>query len=708
MPDLACKIMSTINEGASSQVMSFHQGIGLKVHADIKKKQSDFLRKWVQQIPKISILAILWNESTYLNDVNKQRQEKAKQSKGELDTSILDPTTATAYMMQIATELGQGLITEKEFYSKQRRATMQMTFSYVALPKVIKEELIEILLEASESNPFFSGVFGESILAMMPSYLMMAADVADLGSSSEDIFNKVTNFVSEVLYPLYKNRENDRLSEVMYNILYSQSVFLRITNDQDKHEANAVISRYAAKAVAEDWSDELVTDCCTKSIGPELTRIAYQQIDITALVQTMVHDLVKLSSKRSASTDEILNGAFIIAISLQSQASFRSTEIFQYHTMTQIVQMISMNDNKNIPESVFANLELEMNEPVQPILDIVENLYKRGVKGSELSPKEVLATFALANAEAIKECLKHIGNGAQSQRKRENCGYYPIDHLPVAAAAYLSKSMVESAKYIKDDRAEQPSLAILVSLAETSGDVKQAQKAVDQSLAITEGKVTELTPVGIPEALAAMYQEKGDMKKSLYYYKLALDGIRTFILRQKTDAIVLNAVLVQAQFDKKEALKMAFNYSPFFSDTQPSAMVGPGRKLLVQQCEQWAKELSLSLEDARGKLLTLNVEGDDIVLQDEIKEGSKHDTEMSLKPNTTSIDGRYNTEEGSRRIAMESIENAEVIHMASGEVSIVTDKNIGDDDGSSLPKNKKKEITRATMGKKSCASCSLM
>ena len=596
MPDIACSMVSKFNDGAATKVMAFHQSIGPKVDKNIKRRQHAFVVKWVKNIPKISVLAILWNESSYLNDESKRRQEKSNDTKGELSVSVMDSTKAMAYIMQLATEFGQGLITEKEYYKRQRRASMEMSFYYIAIPSDQKEELINIILDQAESNPLLSGVFGESILQMMPSYLMMAADASPSGGTSRNIFDTTIEYVSDILYPLYRKGTKNRLSEVMYNLQYSQSVFLRLQSPEDKVEATDLISRYAAKAVAEQWTDEMVTDCSAKEITPILNRLAYQLIDSKAIVITMVEHL---SANSNVSVDETLEGAFIIAISLLRQAAYRATELYTFGIMTQIVQLISVDDSKHIPEDLFLKLEMKMNEEIQPVLDTVSDLHKKGITGSSLSPREVLATFDLVNAEAIKYCLKHIGDGAQNQRVRENCGYYPLDPLPVSAATYLSKKMQEANEYIEDDRAEQHSLAMLVALAEASCNVQQAQTAVDTSLAITEGKVTELTPVGIPEALAAMYQEKGDFEKALHYYKLSLDGIRTFISRQKTDAIVLNAVLVQAQFDKKAAMKIAFEYSPFFSDTQPSAMIGAGRSLLVQQCVEYAKEFSLSLNDAK-------------------------------------------------------------------------------------------------------------
>ena len=701
MPNILLSVLSKSNNKAAQDVMNFHNGIGKNVGKVIERKQRKFLVNWVKSIPEISILAILWNESNYLNESNKMRQEKAKASKGELDTGIMDSTKASAYIMQLAAELGQGVITEAEFYEKQRRATMEMTFSFVTLPRGQKDELIEIVVDAADKNPLYAGIFGESILAMVPSYLMMTADVAPVGTSPKKMFETVTEFVSSVLYPLYKKRKKDRFSLVMYNILYSQSAYLRLVNKEDKMEADNLIKEYATKAIEEGWNDELVADYNTREITPKITKLAYQMIDTSGLVETMSRNILKLGSQQKASVDEILDGAFIIALSLLTQASHRSTEIYSLTTMTQIVQIISINESKQIPHELFSKLESQMNESIKPVLDILKKLDKSGKKGSSLSPKEVLATFDLANAEAIKSSLKHLGDGAQTQRVRESCGYYPFDHLSVSVASYLSKKILRVHTHIKDDRAEQQSLAILVALAEASGDIKQAQDAVDVSLDITEGKVTEVTPVGIPEGLAAMYQEQGDLEKSLQYYRLALDGIRTFVLRQKTDAIVLNAVLIQGSFDKEKALRMAFEYSPFFSDTQAAAMIGPGRRLLVQQCEEWSKDLSMTLEEAKEFL----TKSDGVA-----NKKSSHLTDVSDISNTDDIITSVPEE-----VFEKSSEN-NTKQSDNGNKSNVADIVSEDNEIPSSQNNTKKSNNENTKigknagrtGNKSCQSCTMM
>jgi len=605
MPDLACSVMGSVNKEDAKEVMDFHNSIGSDVSKKIAQKQMDFISNWVStNISKTAILAILWNESSYLNESTELRNKKMKSMKAESDGPSMDTSGVTAYFMQLATEFGQGLITQKEYDQKQKRATMELTFSYVAIPKIKKNELIDILVKESDTNPLLKGPNGESLLSMFPAYLMMSADAAELDTPSKDIFDTVLQYIAGVLNPLYEKKGADRKAEVLYNIYYSQSSYLRITNTKDQMEAKELIEKYANDAVKHGWSDAIVTDNTTKEITPMITRIAYQQIDTKALIKSQVDYIVHISSRRETSVDDILDGAFIIAIGLQRQASFRISELYSNSIMMQIIQMVAIDETKDIPGAIFESLETDMNKEVQPIIDIVGRLEKEGKTGSSLKPKEVLATFVLANVEAIKLCLKHIGASAQTQRTRESCGYYPTDPLPISAATYLSKRMEDAVKYIEDDRAEQPALAMLVALGEISGNIAQMQKATDTSLAITEGKVTELTPLPIPEALAAAYQAEGNLEKAQYYYKLALDGIHTFIIRQKTDAIVLNACLVTAQMDKKEALMIAFDHSPFFSDTQLNVLVGPGRSLLVQQCETWSTELGFaSLSEAQEKLL---------------------------------------------------------------------------------------------------------
>ena len=149
---------------------------------------------------------------------------------------------------------------------------------------------------------------------------------------------------------------------MLYNIYSSQSGFLRIRDAEDRKEATALIEKYAQDAVEQEWSDDVVTDMNTKEITPMITRLSYQQIDIKALIKSQVDCICDLSSSGKGTVDDILDGAFIIAIGLERQAVYRTSDLYTNPIMMQIIQMLTINENKDIPEAMFESLERDMNE----------------------------------------------------------------------------------------------------------------------------------------------------------------------------------------------------------------------------------------------------------------------------------------------------------------------------------------------------------
>lgn len=601
MPEYLCSIMNSFNPEDASDVMNQHVSVGADVGKAIIMKQKDYITRWVGSFSKVAILAILWNESSNLNEITKSRIEKTKNMKGDSDPEAMNTDGLAAYFMQLAAKFSQGTISEDEYNTKQRRATMEITLSNLSIRKDKKEELIDLLLNEIGSNPIFHGTNGQDLISMLPSYVMMSADTVGNDASTREIYEKSLNYIVDILLPLYKRKDEDRMSEVMYNMRYVHSIFLRIESPESREEAENLIKSYAKDAVDNQWSNDIISEKNIKEVIPALTRIAFQQIDTKALMNSQVKYLLDLVAKES-SLDEILDGAFIIAISMERQAQYLSSDLYANPKMMQIIQMLSIDEDKSIPEELYECLVNDISTGVDPVLNFLRDFNNVGVCGEKLHPREILATFELAFVKSIQLCLRHIGDGAQIQNKRERNGFYPFDHLPSSASMYLSKRMEEAVKHIKDDRAEQSALAMLVSLGEVTRKIEQMENAVETSLMITEGKVTELTPPPIPEALAAAYQEDGNMEKALYFYKLALEGVQTFVMREKTDAIVLNTCLIMAITDKRAALRTAFEFSPFFSETQLNIVPKPSRSLLVQQCEAWAEEIGMTLSEARQTL----------------------------------------------------------------------------------------------------------
>lgn len=602
MPEYLCSIMNVFNPEDALDVMNQHCSVGADIGNSIILKQRDYITRWVGSFSTVAILAILWNESSNLNEITKSRLEKMKNVKGESDHEAMNTAGLTAYSMQLAAQYSQGTISEDEYNEKQRRATIEITLSQLSIEKAKKNELIDLLVHEMGSNSVFNGSNGQALLAMFPSYVMMSADAMGSDASTQEIYDRALSYIVDILLPLYETKDEDRMSEVMYNMRYVHSIFLRIESPESREEAENLIKSYAKDAVDNEWTSDVISEKNLKEVIPSLTRIAYQQIDTQALMNSQVKHVLDLVTQES-SLDDILDGAFIIAISMERQAQYLSSDLYSNPKMIEIIQMLSLNEEKAIPDEMYEIIMSDLSRGVEPILKVLRDFDDAGAYGEKLHPREILATFDLGFIKCIQLCLKHIGDGAEIQNKRERNGFYPFDHLPSSASIYLSNRMENAVKHIKDDRAEQSALAMLVSLAEVTRNIEQMEKAVQASLIITEGKVTELTSPPIPEALAAAYQEDGNMDKALHYYKLALEGVHTFIMREKTDAIVLNACLITAMTDRKAALRTAFDYSPFFSDAQLNIIPKPSRSLLIQQCEAWAEELGMTLSEAR-RILT--------------------------------------------------------------------------------------------------------
>ncbi len=174
MPGIACSMMKETDKGGADDVMQFHKGIDPTLRSIIQGKQKLFIQKWVEKIPVPSLLAILWNESTYLNDDSKQRQKRMDKNKGNTTSATTDTTALQAYIMQLVTDMAQGNITQEEFSRKQRRAVAEMTLEHAEVSVDVKERLVDLCMKTAESNPLLKQKNSEELNAMLPAYVLVS------------------------------------------------------------------------------------------------------------------------------------------------------------------------------------------------------------------------------------------------------------------------------------------------------------------------------------------------------------------------------------------------------------------------------------------------------------------------------------------------------------------------------------------------------
>ena len=300
------------------------------------------------------------------------------------------------------------------------------------------------------------------------------------------------------------------------------------------------------------------------------------------------------------SNDDFLQSAKCVALGLQRTTVFRMVDVM---AMSEYRSMISIPLGSN-PKRELAPGKLDEFELILQSHYFAERIAVMK-RLTDLNATEILATFDVAQIELWLTLLKYSGADYMDEQTKESKGYYPRERVPPFACRHFLPRLKHCQSVVKDARVLQPIFALMTIVGESLDDITTLKFAVDESLKLTKGQVLELTPVGIPESYAYALQRDNHLEEALQWYMKALDGIKTSVMRQKTDAIVLQACLIQGQSDKQKALRMAFTYSPYFSSAQQYIIGGPGRALLVQQCQRWAVlDLTFpSLDEAEEALM---------------------------------------------------------------------------------------------------------
>ncbi len=611
LPYTAITLWERFDSHASKSLVKFHNQVVSMDDEDATMKQTEYIRFWVSQLPKYYLTAILWNESIYLNEAMKLRIEKIRNRRmasdiGETIMSVATTDGVTAHLMDLALKFSQGIITNEVYIEKQRQATIELSLAPLAIPRKKKLKLIKLCAEAFKTHPLLIG--SHDYQSMLPSYVLSVADVADDKITPIEYVNEAIDYIVEVLEPLSKKKHKDREAQIMYDLYHTQANVLRVP-ERKRPEVHQLFRNFTENAINNDLSEEDIRIQIQDVIIPEVNRIAFNQIDTNKIIETIVKDALLMDDGAEDNTEQVIECAHLLALGLHKQATSSINNLYKMQDVQKLLQIFNLDINKKIPDSHFEVIETKLNERTQPIIDLMKVIMKRKKRNFVIAPEEVISTFDIANAELLRLFLKNSSTLINDEARRETCGYYPRDSLPPVVATYLSRKVLKAFKSIKDERVIQTCLGMLCSLAEGSNDMKQMKMAVDKSLDITQDKITEATPYPIPEALAVQYQDRNDFETALSYYTIALEGYRNFASREKLDAVILNACLVQGKFNVKKALKMAFEHCPFFcEDVQTNNMVGPSRAILVQQCVAWAKTLGMSLDDAKVKIMRSNAQ----------------------------------------------------------------------------------------------------
>eukprot|EP00301_Raphidiophrys_heterophryoidea_P000382 c10192_g1_i1.p1 GENE.c10192_g1_i1~~c10192_g1_i1.p1 ORF type:complete len:1577 (+),score=392.16 c10192_g1_i1:42-4733(+) len=603
LPEFLAMLVGKYNSEEGESIIQFQKDIDVdKENQLIATKRQEFLVNWVGGLPKAPLLTLLWMEASRLNVTTQERLRRQKEHRkvdGDTESATPDTAAMTAFYTKLAGDMAAGLMTMDEYMETIQLTTLDMTFAHVVLPKTKKDELKRLFLRLSKSEPLFTtDPDAQTFKATVPSFLMSVAEGAPDTSTSQELMDSAMDHMRFIAtFP-----KTDRRSLVLRETYLYQAMFLRCSAD-DKEYLRKLFSDFADRAVQENYDDDRVREGRTKEVQPTVLRLAYGMIDSSSIVQSQLRLILEAHSQNRI--DEFLEGSMLLALGLQRQSMYRISDFMTYSSYSKrIASILGINANAEIDEVVFREVEQEFTGELGQLLDLLKDGANKNISFGSLTAQEVLAAFEIAASYLWLDSTKYLGNRYTEQQQRERHGFYPHDALPPSVVKFLTPRVKAATTVIRDDRISQASLALLAILGDSTGDISVMEHATLESLKLTQGKVVELTPYPIPEALAVAYQEQGDLVNSLHYFEKALDGIKTCVIRQKTDAIVLQACLVQSTFSIEAALRWAFTFSPHFSTVQQIAGVGPGREILVQQALKWAQDLGYnSLTEAEDALM---------------------------------------------------------------------------------------------------------
>lgn len=617
LPDFFVGVLETFASGLSQSLVQ------VEVHGEtetVRRAQATFLQQWVEAIPPATLLSLVMLEAERLGAAQQKHAKKFQGVSGEVESTESSVDTQAAYM-QIAMDLQSGAITSEEYSDLIAAQTLKVTFQYLVMEKSKKEE---VLLSCAQTQKTHSLLKDDPVFrSLLPSLVLSAsfslpssADVAEYIRMPLDYLENMSR---------YKNSFKPRDKIMLDTYMYCSNMLSGTPSEQQQiHEW---VEDLANTCLSDDLSSEEVVAERT-SLSHRISNLCNGKVDIQQILEDQIELWFAIPDENITG---VLECGLTIALALIQQSENRSllfsglpgfvSKVSNPLSASASVSVSVSSCDVSVPLFVFEELENKFNKVLLRVFARLKSLksqYVSSVHGSISvdgivlncpSPDEVLAAFDISSLLMWYPVCKHLGDGYRQAELSSHKGFYPSERLPAALCSYLLPRARVAFSVVQDPRLAQPLLSLMAKLGESVNDFELIKQATEASLALTEGKVTELTPTPIPEALANAYQQRGEFTLALQWYELALDGIKTCVLRQKTDDIILNACLVAAKCDNKEqALRWAFMYSPQFltsSSTSKLGLVGAARPILVQQMHVWCQLLEYpSLRAAKLALLS--------------------------------------------------------------------------------------------------------
>ncbi|KAH9256312.1 hypothetical protein BASA81_005533 [Batrachochytrium salamandrivorans] len=593
LPQFICDVLAKWDDSGSRDVLKQDAMVDPNASKLVAMTRTKFLTEWVAAIPKPQLVSLLQIEVSVLNNKTQDNRQRRKNQLMTDTSAPMDNVAMAQLYAQLGTEMAEGKITSEEYMDQIQLVALDSSFANIVCSKLTREALKARFVREVKTNELFAGTLGVMNKSLFPGVVSSAIEGQPENASADEVYEDAIQFL-EKLTKVSELAATDKRAEVWKNVYMYQSHYLRC-NPQGRIEAERLMEAFVTKAVTMEWDATELVQRMTPEIGKKIANLAFGLVDIKPLLEYQFNTLLL-----APGNEELKENALCVALALQKTALYLVGDLAQLPEYGQLISLPLNTGDKVLPEGNMEQFAEVCNQQgLTPSLTLRNKLDQLGLHS-------ILAAFDLAFLCLLFELLKNSvsGNYIQS-RALQKRGFYPKEMLTPQFIAYALPKLTQWCQNPGDTRNAQRLFGLCTSFAEAADELDLLRVACEESLKLTGNRVTELTPVGVPESYAYALQTRNRLRESLNLYIKALDGIKSSVVRPKADAIVLQACLVQAHFDKTKALKMAFTYSSYFSPSaQQFSTMGEGRMLLVQQCQHWARvDLGYaSLEQAEAEL----------------------------------------------------------------------------------------------------------
>ncbi len=532
-----------------------------------KQERIEFLNNWISDLPDSHKIGLVMAESSQFSERFQDFMKATKEITSNTEGVSFD---FAKEMQELDLKFSRQEITMQEYQQKIYEIQLRTSMNS------IKKDYHPYIMKAINENRYPGVTDNTMYISQFLTYITQFSKWFDINETMDlaaEYQKKIMDLsmkgnpeskteleIWSRIVALHRPEEN-LWKPALEEMRISEELFLKgeIGEDKFKEDIGNIQMDWLNKQMGRDVDVDVLLD---------------KQIDITAKIGNK--DLFEDQCEALSLTTMIMAGSLF--------SNIPNTD--EYQELMKILSREEQREDKkkSLIEKVFANFFNRFQLIIQKAEEfggITKNLIN------------------IAILSAIVNKFQYSGTNKQNleYRNKWDNGEYP----GYTCEKDIYKYIIEWVNTWKDKALDElPSRFIqklcgnLVMLASMGKDFDLCKQSTEISLKVSEGKITEATPQGIPSTLAAFYEEQNNLDEALKYYNMSLDAIKLITAPIWADTIVYRTSLIQSKLgNKQKTLEILGRYHPDFYGNQ-SIISMPARRIAKNFAKQLANELGYS------------------------------------------------------------------------------------------------------------------